>query len=271
MEPPRSTPTAGTPISFPSNPLMPHRACGSTRSFTKEPALGVVLPVPEVLLTARTLGGEDRRASGTRPDPVLPRTASLPRTESVAAVASPDRLHTQATESVRRDALRVREISDRFRGVYRRRLEEWLQMRARLDQQLGRSRGTGPGLEQLRSEHEALGRELAALQGQLMRFDVAARQLEMVSSYLTSPDPEADEPTLTDVDLSQASLSLRIIQAQEGERQHLAEEIHDGPAQVLTNAIFQVEYLDRVIDDSPQTAHAELAFLLHRCAAAAAR
>jgi two-component system sensor histidine kinase DegS len=179
----------------------------------------------------------------------------------VAAVASPDRLHTQATESVRRDAQRVREISGRVREVYRRRLEEWLQMRARLDHQLGRSSGNGPALDQLRSEHEAMARELAALQSQLMRFDVAARQLEMVSSYLTSPDPEADEPTLTDVDLSRASLSLRIIQAQEGERQHLAEEIHDGPAQVLTNAIFQVEYLDRVIDDSPRTAHAELAFL----------
>jgi two-component system sensor histidine kinase DegS len=56
-------------------------------------------------------------------------------------------------------------------------------------------------------------------------------------------------------------VTLRIIQAQEGERQRLAEVVHDGPAQVLTNAIFQVEYLDRVLDDSPSTAHAELAFL----------
>jgi two-component system sensor histidine kinase DegS len=54
---------------------------------------------------------------------------------------------------------------------------------------------------------------------------------------------------------------LRIIQAQEAERQRLAEVVHDGPAQVLTNAIFQVEYLDRVIDDAPRTAHSELAFL----------
>ena len=62
-------------------------------------------------------------------------------------------------------------------------------------------------------------------------------------------------------DLSPAAISLKIIQAQEGERQRLAEAVHDGPAQVLTNAIFQVEYLDRVIDDSPETARAELAFL----------
>ncbi|HYM52110.1 MAG TPA: sensor histidine kinase, partial [Candidatus Dormibacteraeota bacterium] len=44
-------------------------------------------------------------------------------------------------------------------------------------------------------------------------------------------------------------------------RQRLAEEVHDGPAQVLTSAIFQVEFLDRVINDEPDTARAELAFL----------
>ena len=54
---------------------------------------------------------------------------------------------------------------------------------------------------------------------------------------------------------------MRIVQAREAERQRLAEEVHDGPAQVLTSAIFQVEYLDRVIDGSPETAHAELSFL----------
>src|SRR5207249_1217682 len=84
----------------------------------------------------------------------------------------------------------------------------------------------------------------------LKRIDVAARQLELVLTYLESEDEQASEPTLSDADLSPAAISLKIIQAQEGERQHLAEEVHDGPAQVLTNAIFQVEYLDRVIDDN---------------------
>jgi two-component system sensor histidine kinase DegS len=99
------------------------------------------------------------------------------------------------------------------------------------------------------------------MQGGLIRIDVAARQLELVLTYLASDDEHATEPSLSDADLSPAAISLKIIQAQEGERQHLAEEVHDGPAQVLTNAIFQVEYLDRVLEDSPETAHAELAFL----------
>src|SRR5690606_9355323 len=62
-------------------------------------------------------------------------------------------------------------------------------------------------------------------------------------------------------DESPATTSLRIVEAQEAERQRMAEDIHDGPAQVLTNAIFQVEYLDRMLDPQEQSAHAELAFL----------
>ena len=44
---------------------------------------------------------------------------------------------------------------------------------------------------------------------------------------------------------------MRIVQAQEAERSRLAQEIHDGPAQALSNAIFQVEYIERVIDFDP--------------------
>ena len=62
-------------------------------------------------------------------------------------------------------------------------------------------------------------------------------------------------------DDSPAAMSLRIVQAQEGERQRMAEDIHDGPAQVLTNAIFQVEYLDRILEPHDPSEHAELAFL----------
>lgn len=171
-----------------------------------------------------------------------------------------DRLHARAIDSVRRDVERLREISDRYRQEYRERLEEWQQLRAGLDLRQS-SNGSSGQFDDLTSAHEALGRALGALQGQLKRIDVATRQLELISTYLAGSDPRDLEPTLSDADLSPASVPLKIIQAQEAERQHLAEEVHDGPAQVLTNAIFQVEYLDRVIDDAPRTAHAELAFL----------
>ena len=172
-----------------------------------------------------------------------------------------DRTQSQATESVRRNARRVHVIADRFRGLYREQLEEWVRLRASLEGPRSASASSGAAVERLRAHHDQMGRDLASLQARLKRLDVAARQLELVGNYLASADPHDDEPILTDADQSQAAVPLRIIQAQEGERQRLAELVHDGPAQVLTNAIFQVEYLDRVIDDSPRTARDELAFL----------
>lgn len=193
----------------------------------------------------------------------MPRTASG-RASATAPTPLPssfDQLRTHAAQSVRRDAHRLREVAELYREQYRNRLDEWVQLRARVDHRVAAASGTGPSPSALRAERDALGRELAGLQGSLKRIDVAARQLELVLTYLSSDDERASEPTLSDADLSPAAISLKIIQAQEGERQRLAEEVHDGPAQVLTNAIFQVEYLDRVIGDSPETARAELAFL----------
>ena len=171
-----------------------------------------------------------------------------------------DRIQAQATDSVRRDARRLRDLAERYRAMYREQLEEWMQMRARMDQPRSMSQAATGAAGRLRSRHDQLGRELGNLQARLKRMDVAARQLELVVSYLASDEPTETEPTLTDAE-SAAAVPLRIIQAQEGERQRLAEEVHDGPAQVLTNALFQVEYLDRVLDDSPRTAHGEIAFL----------
>ena len=116
-------------------------------------------------------------------------------------------------------------------------------------------------IERLRIRQEDEGRELGTLQARLKRLDVAARQLELVAGYLASPDEHTTEPSLTDPDDPHAAGPMRIVQAREAERQRLAEEVHDGPAQVLTSAIFQVEYLDRVIGGSPETAHEELSFL----------
>jgi two-component system sensor histidine kinase DegS len=54
---------------------------------------------------------------------------------------------------------------------------------------------------------------------------------------------------------------MRIVEAQEAERTRLAQEVHDGPAQALSNAIFQVEYIERVVDDDTRLARTELRFL----------
>ena len=51
---------------------------------------------------------------------------------------------------------------------------------------------------------------------------------------------------------------LRILDAQEAERARLAQEIHDGPAQALANAIFQVDIIGRALDTRPEQVPVEL-------------
>ena len=52
-----------------------------------------------------------------------------------------------------------------------------------------------------------------------------------------------------------------VVEAQEAERARLAREVHDGPAQALANAIFRVDYVERVMETDPQLARAELRHL----------
>jgi len=189
---------------------------------------------------------------------------------TTAPRASLERLYSQTTDQLRRQSRTAHDQVERYRMQYRRGLESWVALRARLDGGTAGRPGTNgathghrrsSAIELLRSEHDALGRELAIQQARLKRLQAAAHHLDLLHSYLLSADPDVGEPSLAEAEESPATLRLRIIEAQEGERQRLAEEVHDGPAQVLTNAIFQVEYLDRVLESSPRAAHAELAFL----------
>jgi two-component system sensor histidine kinase DegS len=63
-------------------------------------------------------------------------------------------------------------------------------------------------------------------------------------------DPLESQPTI-----------VRIIEAQENERMHLARQMHDGPAQSLTNLILQAEICERLFDKDVDQARAELAHL----------
>ena len=61
-------------------------------------------------------------------------------------------------------------------------------------------------------------------------------------------------------DLSE-EVRVRVVQAQEAERSRLAQEVHDGPAQALTNAIFQVEHIERLLGQDLELARTELRYL----------
>jgi two-component system sensor histidine kinase DegS len=53
-------------------------------------------------------------------------------------------------------------------------------------------------------------------------------------------------------------LVVRIIEAQERERQRLSRQMHDGPAQALTNLILQAEICERLFDTDADRARGEL-------------
>jgi two-component system sensor histidine kinase DegS len=58
-----------------------------------------------------------------------------------------------------------------------------------------------------------------------------------------------------------SDVQMRVIEAQEAERSRLAQEVHDGPAQALSNSIFQVEYIEGIVERDPKLARTELRFL----------
>ena len=58
--------------------------------------------------------------------------------------------------------------------------------------------------------------------------------------------------------IKQPPTIVRIIEAQEQERQRLVRQLHDGPAQSLTNLILQAEICERLFDNNPDRVRGEL-------------
>lgn len=100
-------------------------------------------------------------------------------------------------------------------------------------------------LEQLQNKQRTLQR----YRGQLDRLAFVARQIGESSSTVVmgAGGHGVDQKSI-----------IQIIEAQELERQHLARQMHDGPAQSLTNLILQAEIVERLFDADPSKARGEL-------------
>ena len=196
-----------------------------------------------------------------------------------------DGLRAEASEAVGYSANTLRAVSQRYRTEFAEELARWQELRDELDA-IERRQGddTGrpvaivtdlaesaeaaeAGAEQdhrrdLRHEVEVLGRELGTQQTELARLEIGLRNLESTWLFLERGDSSLVGESADGLpDGLPNDLQMRIIEAQESERSRLAQEVHDGPAQVLSNAIFQVEYIERVIDTDDQAARTELRFL----------
>ena len=70
-------------------------------------------------------------------------------------------------------------------------------------------------------------------------------------------DLEGISGTLENIN-QRSMLGTKIIQAQEEERQRIAMDIHDGPAQSLTNAVIKTEVCERMLDIDTENAKTEI-------------
>ena len=111
----------------------------------------------------------------------------------------------------------------------------------------------------LRRDEAIAARVAGAEQSALARLELAIRSLESAWLFLGRDDASL----ITDPSdaLSATDVQMRIVEAQEAERTRLAREVHDGPAQALSNAVFQVEVVERMLAREPVLAAAELRLL----------
>jgi two-component system sensor histidine kinase DegS len=105
--------------------------------------------------------------------------------------------------------------------------------------------------EALRAQHAAIGERLSQLQLAVRKLRSVITQAQMSADYLAGGFGDSDEDLLS-------MTQVWALEAQEEERRRLAREIHDGPAQVLANATFQLEYCNRLLERDPARLKDEL-------------
>lgn len=95
----------------------------------------------------------------------------------------------------------------------------------------------------------------------LRQLQLVADHIESSAAYLVGAGAAPERKGEND----RLELERRILDSLEAERERLVREVHDGPAQVLANAIFELEYLERTAErpssETRQTLRRELAGL----------
>jgi two-component system, NarL family, sensor histidine kinase DegS len=191
-------------------------------------------------------GRATTRNAATNGHPERPKAAptTLIHDDPLAALVD------EAQAAVSDGANALRDIRERYRSAYVHRVEDWDRLRTHAP----RTRTS-----QNDSDEAMIGRDLNQERSTLNRIDLAVKSLENAWLFLAREDTSlVSDPSGPP---SAADAQMRIVEAQEAERTRLAREVHDGPAQALSNAIFQVEVVQRLLDRDEQAARAELAQL----------
>ena len=175
-----------------------------------------------------------------------------------------DAILNEAQSAVSDSANTLRDVRERYRTAYLAQIEKWERLRTQTSTGGGTDSGSGGAGgntqaaqgSQAASQQAMVGREVNQERSTLGRIDLAVRSLENAWLFLAREDTSL--VTDSSVPPSAADAQMRIVEAQEAERSRLAREVHDGPAQALSNAIFQVEVVQRLLDRDEAAARTEL-------------
>jgi signal transduction histidine kinase len=203
-----------------------------------------------------------------------------------------DSLHAEAGEAVAYSANVLRSVRERYRAVYGESVGRWQALSDELDELERHTPPSRPRLvvrdrqpddpltdatatelaavaaegdaedirvRVLRSDVGTMGHDLGIHQTDLAKIDIALRNLESTWLFLKRGDGSlvGDDGSET----FSSETQMRVLEAQEAERSRLAQEVHDGPAQALSNSIFQVDYIQKIVETDPEQATTELKFL----------
>ena len=104
--------------------------------------------------------------------------------------------------------------------------------------------------------------QVEQLQGKQQYLERYATHLkEIIDSYHLKDRTLSQKTSGGEATPQATSSIMNIINAQEQERLHLSRQLHDGPAQSLTNLILQAEICERLFDKDPPRARTELGVL----------
>ncbi|HUS16084.1 MAG TPA: sensor histidine kinase [Chloroflexia bacterium] len=109
---------------------------------------------------------------------------------------------------------------------------------------------------ELQARQSELRRAQTRLEQLCSRIGWLVRQIEMSAQRIHEQAGETDE-----TDPWALLLRAQLIQGQEAERSRLAREIHDGPAQALTNTLLRLQFVESVIAHRPDEAAREMVVL----------
>ncbi len=143
-------------------------------------------------------------------------------------------------------AMHLMQVEDNFDSVPRADIKSAYEMSQDARQRLLTMRGQ---LEKMKSD-----------QNNLSYFSDILRNVIQLVEGVDALKPSAGKGHIADPNAAQ--LIIRIVEAQEEERLRLSRQMHDGPAQSLTNFILQAEICQRLFDrGDPQRASEELSNL----------